>query len=133
MTAFDGFWYRAEVRHYSVADEWGDHLYTSTDVVWSKFAVHHETPKGVFLVEVPQHVKDRDHHRGKDLRNHLFGAQFVRGTARRQRACPTRETALADCIARKTRHVDGCKARLARAEADLHLLQNYQLRAIATA
>lgn len=46
---FDGFWYRCEVKHYSVADEWGDHAYSSSEVVWTKYAVIAETPKGVWL------------------------------------------------------------------------------------
>ena len=123
MTAYDGFWYRVDVKHYSVADEWGDHSHTSTELVWSKFAVHRETAKGVFLVEVPMGFKDPYHHRGCDLSRRLFGATFVLGKAKRQRACPTKELALADCIARKERHVQGCKARLSRAEDDLRRLQ----------
>lgn len=101
---FDGFWYRCEVRHFSVADEYGDHAYTSTSVVWTTYLVVKDTPKGVWL-------------------SAGFGRVFVLGTALRQHACPTRELALADAIARKERHIGGCKARLRAAEDDLdHLI-----------
>lgn len=118
---FDGFWYRCGVQHYSVADEYGDHSYTSTEVRWSKFAVVAGTPKGVWLRWTPVFATNPDYarcakgRRGEDT--------LVLGKALRQFACPTRETALADAIARKERHIAGCKARLAVAERDLDHLR----------
>ena len=94
------FWYRAEIKHYSVADEWGDHSYTSTEISWTKYAVVRETPKGVWL----------------------NSGAFVLGKATKQLACPTKELALEDCRQRKLAHIRGCKARLARAERDLEVI-----------
>lgn len=104
---FDGFWYRVEIKHYSVADEWGDHAYTSAQEFITKFAVVKETPKGVFLKSVPLG----------------FTTGFVRGKGKVQLACPTIELARADAIARKKCHVAGCLARLRRAEEDLKILE----------
>ena len=122
---FDGFWYRCEIRHYSVADEWGDHAYTSTEVVWSKYAVVRETPKGVWLSRVLSGTTDPDCRRGKMDRGDL---QLVIGTTMKQLACPTKELALADAIARKKRHVAGCEARLYAAQKDLRELEFEQLK-----
>lgn len=118
---FDGFWYRCEVKHYSVADEWGDHSYTSTEVQWSKFAVVAETPKGVWLRWAPPFSTNPDY--ARCAKGRRGDDTLVLGKARRQFACPTRETALADAIVRKERHIAGCKARLAAAERDLDLLR----------
>lgn len=115
---FDGFWYRCEVKHYSVADEWGDHSYTSTEVQWTKFAVLRETPKGVWLTWCPLFCQDPDTYRGQPR-----DAQLVLGKSRKQQACPTKEAALADAIARKKRHIAGCEARLAGAVNDLRCLE----------
>lgn len=125
MTHFDGFWYRCEVGHYSVADEWGDHAYTTSQVAWTKYAVIAETPKGAWLTDVPLGFKDPDALRGQKSRMFKF---LVLGTAKRQEACPTKELALADAIARKKRHVAGCEARLQLAMEDLRLLEFEQLR-----
>lgn len=113
QTASDGFWYRVEIKHYSVADEWGDHCYTSTAESITKYEVVKETPKGVFLRSVP----------------FGFSSGFVLGTAKRQLACPTIELARADAIARKKRHIAGCKARLAAAENDLKILERHHAQA----
>lgn len=121
---FDGFWYRCEVKHYSVADEWGDHDYTSTQVMWTKYAVLRETPKGVWLTSVPASSKDPDAFRGKDR----YYRDLVIGTSKKQLACPTKELALADAIARKKRHVDGCSARLQSAMKDLRVLEFEQFK-----
>ena len=120
----DGFWYRCEVRHYSVADEWGDHSYSTSEVVWTKYAVLRETPKGVWLTPAPWGATNPDYARfsgpkGISRREDVF----VLGSALRQQACPTKELALADAIARKERHIAGCRARLAQAERDLDHLR----------
>lgn len=98
------YWYRCEVAHYSVADEWGDHSYTTTKVVWTSYEVHKTTAKGVFLL-------------------YLFTPVFVRGKSKKQLACPTKELALQDAIVRKQYHIAGCQARLAAAHNDLRLLE----------
>lgn len=118
--SFDGFWYRCEVKHYSVADEWGDHAYSSSEIHWTKYAVIAETPKGVWLSPVPASFKDPDVLRGKRDR---YVQDFVRGQGKKQLACPTKEAALADAIERKKRHVAGCQARLRSAQNDLDKLQ----------
>lgn len=96
-------WYRADVRWYSVADEWGDHSYSTCHVYITEFDVVRTTPKGVWL------------------RGFMTGEFFVLGTAIRQRAVPTKTLALQDLVAREERHVYGCKARLHRAEQGLSL------------
>jgi hypothetical protein len=121
---FDGFWYRCEIKRYSIADEYGDHSYTSTEVKWEKFAILKETPKGVWLCSVPPHYTDPDKLRG--LHNPMF-SDFVLGTARKQMALPTKEAALADAIRRKEYHVLCCKRRLASAEKELQLLQMHHI------
>jgi hypothetical protein len=121
---FDGFWYRCEVKHCSVADEWGDHDYTSTEIVWTKFAVIRETPKGVWLTPVPLSYTDPDALHGKD--RHF--KNLVLGNSNKQLACPTRELALADAIARKERHIAGCQARLYRAQEDFRVLKGESFR-----
>lgn len=119
---FDGFWYRCEVRHYSVADEWGDHSHTTSALSWIKFGVVAETPKGVWLRMVPWAATNPNAWRcAKGKPGDDF---FVRGTSMRQTATPTKALALRDAIARKKRHIEGCKARLRQAENDLHLLEN---------
>lgn len=118
---FDGFWYRAEIKHYSVADEWGDHSHTTTRLDVTKYAVVKATPKGVWLVPA-YGEKDPDYYLKMDPGCQLFSPQFVRGEGTKQFACPTRETALADCLKRKERHIQGCQARLRQAEQDLFLI-----------
>lgn len=113
------FWYRAEVRHYSVFDEWGDHAYTSTKLDWTKYVVVKETPKGVWLRPVSWGETNPEKYQDGRHRDFHMEPQFVLGTARRQLACPTKELALEDCRQRKLAHIRGCKARLARAEDDL--------------
>lgn len=123
---FDGFWYRCEVKHYSVADERGDHSYTSTQVKWSKFAVIAETPKGVWLTPCYMSKTDPDSYRGRKGQR-VSADILVLGKTIRQYACPTKEAALADAIARKKRHIAGCEARLQAATKDLQALESEQL------
>lgn len=112
---FDGFWYRCEIKRYSIADEWGDHSYTSSEIVWTKYAIVRETPKGVWLTRV-KHSYQYSHGR---FATAMMGTDFVLGTSLRQLACPTKELALADAIARKKRHVSGCHVRLVVAQDEL--------------
>lgn len=100
------YWWRCEVRHYSIADEWGDHAYTSREVKFAPYLVIRHTPKGVWVKEF------------------LGGERFILGTAKLQHAVPTKELAITDMIARKERHIDGCEARLASAVEDLRLLKS---------
>ena len=100
-------WYRAEIRHYSVADEYGDHAYISTKVHWSMHPVIRTTPKGVIVQD-------------------FNSERFIRGEGIKQFALPTKELALEDCIKRKERHISGCKARQRQAEEDLRVLQQYR-------
>lgn len=122
--AFDGFWYRVEARRYSIADEWGDHLYSNSAVEWIRYAVHRETPKGVWLIRVPWGITNRDHVRSRDMAGFIGGASFVLGKGKRQLACPTKASALRDAIVRKERHILACKARLRIAEEEYHLLDS---------
>ena len=102
--AIEDVWWSCEIAHYSVADDWGDHAFTSSAVAWQWYRVDRATPKGVWL-KLP------------------FGGQFfVQGKAIRQRASPTPALALRDAIAKKERHVAGCESRLKRAVDDLDKL-----------
>lgn len=103
-------WWRAEDRRYANYDPWaefeqpsGSHLQLSL----TPYVVDSYTPKGV------------------RLRGILGNRTFVLGTAVKQFAVPTRELAIRDLIARKQRHVDGCKARLARAEEHLEAAEKW--------
>lgn len=103
-------WWRAEDRRYANYDPWaefdqpsGSHL----QLTLTPYFVDRHTPKGVWL------------------RGILGDRTFVLGTATRQFAVPTRELAIRDLIARKKRHVEGCKARLARAEEHLEAAEKW--------
>jgi hypothetical protein len=108
-------WWRAEDKRYANYDPWaefdqpsGSHLV----IELHRYEVERHTPKGVIIA-----------HHG-----------FVRGKARKQFAVPTQELALQDLIIRKKYHVDGCKARLARAEEHLRAAEHelQKLRRVAT-
>jgi hypothetical protein len=103
-------WWRAEDLRYANYDPWaefeqpsGSHL----QLTMTPYIVDSYTPRGVWL------------------RGILGDRTFVLGTATKQHAVPTRELAIRDLIARKKRHVDGCKARLARAEEHLDAAQKW--------
>lgn len=97
----DDLWYSARVRTQATWDEWGECVtgyYQIVDI--STYVVVRYTPKGVWL------------------RGFCTGEFFVLGTAIRQRAVPTKELALRDAFFKATRLVEGCTARLRRAEAE---------------
>lgn len=119
---FDGFWWRCDVKHYSVADEYGEHSHTSTQVVWRKFVPIKQTPKGVWLTETSLKDKEPNRWMEKPPRSHIIGPWFVLGRATKQFALPTQLLAWEDCCQRKLRHIAGCKARLSKAESDLAYL-----------
>ena len=120
---FDGFWYRCDVKHYAVLDPYyEDVVGSSTRIIWRKFGVIKQTPKGVWLTETSMGDTDPDRWMGKNIQNHFIGPWLVMGKGKKQFACPTRETAWQDCVARKERHIAGCKARLTRAQDDLTYL-----------
>jgi len=103
---YDGFWYRCEIRRFGTWDEDGYLLSSRPILHFTKFTVEKETPKCVKL---------RDGWR----------TYLVRGKGKKQYACPTRETAWADCVERKKRHVAGCEAKLNSANRDMrHLMLN---------
>ena len=103
-------WWRAEHRRYANYDPWaefeqpsGSHL----QLTLTPYVVDSYTPKGVWL-------------RG------IFGGRtFVLGTATKQFAVPTRELAIRDLVARKQRHVSGCRARLKQAEEHLEAAEKW--------
>ena len=93
------YWYRVEDRSYSIADEWGDHCYTRTEIQVHRFEVIKHTPKGVWL-------------------NLLFGdRRFVLASANKRFACPTVEEAVASFIARRTRQAQIYEARAKQARS----------------
>ena len=102
-------WWRAEDRRYANYDPWaefeqpsGSHL----KLTLTPYVVESYTPKGVWL---------RDGGSGV----------FVLGTATKQFAVPTRELAIRDLVARKKRHVDGCRERLMLAEEHLEAAEKW--------
>lgn len=61
-------WFRIEARHYSVADDYGDHSYTSSELIVIEIPVIKHTPKGAWLMISPSRKKFvlRDYqHRGR--------------------------------------------------------------------
>lgn len=128
-TAFDGFWYRAEVRHYSVGDEYGEHAYTASRIEWTKLAVVKHTPKGVKLRWVHMSASLPEVYQHTDPG--IWDVQVL-GTAIRQHAVPTRELALRDALIRADRKVAGCKARLNQAEKDRRLVETEILKSLRT-
>jgi hypothetical protein len=103
-------WWRAEDRRYANYDPWADF----------------EQPSGSHLqLRVDAYVVDSYTQKGVWLRGILGDRMFVLGTATKQFAVPTRELAIRDLIARKKRHVDGCRARLARAEEHLEAAEKW--------
>jgi hypothetical protein len=120
---YDGFWYRYDVEHFAVLDPYNEDVVgSSTHIIWRKFAVIKQTPKGVWLTETSLGDTDPDRWIGMSTKGHFFGPWLVRGKSKKQFACPTRETAWQDCVARKKRHIEGCQARLNRAKSDLNHL-----------
>ena len=119
----DGFWYRAEVKHYSIADEYGDHAYTSAKVVITRFCVVKFTPKGVWLSDVWSNITDPWILLGQNPKT-LFHTVFVNGSTMRQYAVPTIELAYIDCIKRLERKIAGDQARMQRSINDLRLVKN---------
>lgn len=103
-------WWRADDKRYANYDPWaedeqpeGSHLVLKL----TPYVVRRHTPKGVWLGT----------YYGTDV--------FVRGTATRQQAVPTVDLAIRDLVARKKRHVAGCRARLNRAEAHLEAAERW--------
>lgn len=100
-------WYRAEIRSYSVADEWGDHSHSYQELSWREYQVEKYTPRGVWVRSY-----------------HLYGERaFIRGVGKKQLALPTKELALRDLRVRCKRHVAGCEARLGKAQEGLNIVE----------
>lgn len=88
------FWYRADVRLYSVISMWDDdEYYSSPRVTYLKYKVIKTTPKGVWIEAF------------------LQKPVFVLGTAKKQYAVPTKELALLDLKRRKEIHWEMAKKR----------------------
>lgn len=97
-------WWRAEDKRYADYDPWAEFEQPNSShlqINITAYPVVKHTAKGVWL--------DCGY----------LGKRFVRGEAIRQFAVPTRDLALKDLIARKKRHVEGCEARLFRAQEHL--------------
>jgi hypothetical protein len=98
------YWWRAEDRRYADYDPWAEFEQPNSShlrIELRPYRVVRHTKHGVWLGGLFQ--QDR----------------FVLGTATKQFAVPTIELAVADLIARKRRHVEGCEARLRRAQSHL--------------
>lgn len=105
-------WYRLEDRRYSVADEYGDHAYTSYDVQCLEFWVIKRTPKGVWLKQKygpnPPTV-DSDYLQRVDKRFQLLESL-------KRFACPTLAEAIESYKARKKKQISIYTARVKSAE-----------------
>lgn len=99
------FWWRCDIRRYVVYDEYDDFSCSYSQIVWTPYIFVRATAKGVFV------------------KGYFGGEHFILGKAKRQLAVPTKALALQDCIARKDRHVAGCRARLKRAEDERRYLE----------
>ncbi len=97
MSAEKEYWYRMEDRSYSVANEWGEHDYSYSEVQLIKFEVIRHTPKGVWIKQI-------------------FTTRWVSKDAHKRFACDTIEGALVSFIARKNKQaaIYESKAKLAR-------------------
>lgn len=96
----DDIWWRAEDKRYADYDPWAEFEQPNSShlrVELIPYRITKRTAKGVWLE----------------------GQRFVLGSAGKQFAVPTKELAVRDLIARKKRHVQGCEARLRRAEEHL--------------
>lgn len=103
-------WWRADDKRYANYDPFEEY----------------EQPSGSHLVlELTPYVVVRHTPKGVWLRSYFGGETFVIGTAIRQQAVPTVELAIKDLIARKKCHVEGCQARLNRAEAHLEAAEKW--------
>jgi hypothetical protein len=103
-------WWRADDKRYANYDPW----------------VEYEQPSGSHLVlELTPYVLVRHTPKGVWLRSYFGTEIFVLGTATRQQAVPTMELAIRDLVARKQRHVQGCQARLQRAQAHLEAAEKW--------
>lgn len=109
--ALEPHWFRIEARHWSVADEWGDHSYTSSEVIVRQISVLKHTPKGAWLgakpgeFGMPKKLVLREYqHRGRAF------------------AAPTLEQAKEDFRKRKQFRIDRLQAQINRAEREIALL-----------
>jgi hypothetical protein len=103
-------WWRADDRRYANYDPWAED----------------EQPEGSHLaLELTPYVVSKHTPKGVWLRKWFGGKTFVLGTATKQEAAPTVELAIRDLVARKKRHVAGCRARLNRAEAHLEAAEKW--------
>lgn len=97
----EDFWWRADFRNYCSVDEYGDVVGRYSQLEVYPLRVEKVTPKGVVL--------------------QLFG--FVKGTAKKQKATPTPETAIRDLMARKRLHAHMADLRAQRAKRELETVQ----------
>ena len=101
-------WFRVEARSWAVFDEWGDASDDSySELVYRRIPVVKHTPKGAWL-----RTGSRD--KRLVLREYQHRARAF--------AAPTLEQAKEDFRLRKQYHIACLKGRIARAEADLKLL-----------
>lgn len=121
------YMYRFEDRRYSIADEYGDHAYTSHKVACLVFPVLKVTKCGVWITfnyeEYPRLPQPRQYtvmHNGQDRR-------FINLQANKKFACPTLELAAESYIARKNRQIRIYQARINSAEIHKEALARFML------
>lgn len=117
--------YRFEDRRYSVADEWGDHTYTSHEVALLVFPVIKHTKCGVWIgLSWSLHPKVP---REWDPNHTLFnrGKRFINLQATKRFALPSIAEAAKSYRARKERQISIYKARIAGTERHLEALKSF--------
>lgn len=112
-------WHRFEDRRYSVADEYGEHSYTTYDVAHLQYWVVKLTPCGVQLV---QRWGQSDTCSTWDRKDHWFLApRFQNFNWNKKFACPTLAEAFISYEARKNREIGIYQARILAAQTYIQI------------
>lgn len=112
-------WFRVEARHWSVADEWGEHSYTSADLVVRRILVLRHTPKGAWLGPGPGQMGEPKRLVMRDY--------FHRGRAY---AAPTLAQAREDFRKRKQYRISCLQHQINIAQREIDLLDRGELRSL---
>lgn len=119
-------WYRYEDKWYSVADEWGNHSYSTLRVELWLSTVVKVTPKGVWIVPGKVTVVEGEYKGLRSTSDESF--KFICHGWTKKYACATREEALKSLKARRRRQRSIYEARArAAGEVLLHIKMNRKM------
>lgn len=107
MTEKDFGW-RFEDRTYSVADEYGDHSYSYTQIEFAAYVIHHRTPKGMWLLYTGNGLNMR-------FSDRMMPDRFVNLHANKKWAVDSVQGAIDSFVARKERQARIHEARAKKA------------------